>query len=138
MERPREPDRREPGGFPPLPDSLRAAARYMLRVRKAAKAYLGRASQSEAAWNLLLTLQAMEDAQQGYHIGLAAKVADVPHTTALRSLRSLHRDGFVSLRKDPADGRATLVKMTASGEEALKRAFFDAATSPDQSQRVRL
>lgn len=130
MERPREFDHLELGSVPPQRDSLRDAARYMLRVRKAAKAHFGRASQSEAAWNLLLTLQAMEDGQQGCHIGMAAKGADVPHTTALRSLRSLHRDGFVSLRQDPADRRATLVRMTASGEEALKRAFSDADTAP--------
>lgn len=101
MERPREFDHLELGSVPLLRDSLRDAARYMLRVRKAAKAHFGRASQSEAAWNLLLTLQAMEDGQQGCHIGMAAKGADVPHTTALRSLRSLQPRWFRELAPGP-------------------------------------
>lgn len=133
MERPRQPDRFGPGNIPLLPDSLQDAACYMLRVRKAAKAYFGPAGQTEAAWNLLLALHTMEDAQRGCHIGLAARSADVPHTTALRTLKSLRRDGFVSLRQDPADRRATVVRMTASGEKALWRAFSDAVASPNQS-----
>lgn len=133
MQRPRKPDNFGPRSNPPLPDSLRDAARYMLRVRKAAKAHFGPVSQSEAAWNLLLTLQSMEDGQRGCRLGLAAKSADVPHTTALRSLRSLHRDGFVSLRQDPADRRATLVSMTPSGQEAMRRVFSEVVVSPHSS-----
>lgn len=109
---------------------MREAARFMLRVRKASKAYFGKASQSEAAWSLLLTLQSVKDGTRGSHVGLAAKNADVPHTTAVRSLRTLHRHGFVTLRQDPSDRRATLVRLTAGGQEALKRAFLDALASP--------
>lgn len=110
-------------------ESVRDAARYMLRVRKAAKAYFGKAGHSEAAWSLLLTLQSVKDGTRGCHVGLAAKNADVPHTTAVRSLRTLHRHGFVSLRQDPSDRRATLVRMTANAEDALRRAFSDALAS---------
>lgn len=130
MERPREPDRFGRGSVPLLPDSLRDAASYMLRVRKAAKAYFGPAGQTEAAWNLLLALQGMEDGKRGCHVGAAAKRADVPHTTAVRSLKSLHSHGFVSLSRDPSDRRATLVRMTSTGLEALRRAFSDVIASP--------
>lgn len=129
MQRPREPDHFGPRSVPLPADSLQDAASYMLRVRKVAKSSFGPVSRSEAAWNLLLALQTMEDAQRGCHIGLAAKSADVPPTTALRALQSLCRHGLVSLRQDPSDRRATLVRMTPFGQEVMRRVFSEVIVS---------
>lgn len=118
--------RSEAGNTPQSTPEMRAAAAYILRVRKAAKSYFGSAVQSEPAWKLLLALYSAGGAADECRIGSAAKRADIPLTTAIRWLYRLHGSGIVSLRDDPKDDRAVLVKLTGSSVEFLQRSFVAA------------
>lgn len=103
--------------------TMREAARYLLRLRKAAKSCFGQPSISEPAWNLMLALYSTEEAGKKLHIGSIAKRADVPRSTALRWLIKLESSGFVDLLPDPSDKRAVRVRMTSEGAAAMQRSF---------------
>lgn len=108
------------------PVAMQDAARYVLRLRKATKAYFGKTVRCEAAWHLLLALYAVEGARKGSNIGSVARRADVPRSTALRWLARLEREGLVELTPDQSDKRAVRVQLTTSGVEAIQRSFLAA------------
>ena len=66
-------------------------------------------------WTLLLPLE--QDGDQRCS-ALAAR-AGVDVSVASRQLAVLERSGYVERRPDPRDGRATLLRLTAQGAEAL-------------------
>ena len=105
------------------PAAMQDAARYMLRLRKAAKSCFGPPVLSEPAWSLMLALYTADAVRKQLHIGSIAERADVPRSTALRWLTKLDRSGFVRLVPDPSDKRAGRVRMTAGGLEAMQRSF---------------
>jgi DNA-binding MarR family transcriptional regulator len=103
--------------------AMQDAARYMLRLRKAAKSCFGPPVLSEPAWSLMLALYTADAARKQLHIGSVAKRADVPRSTALRWLTKLQQSGFVMLEPEPSDKRAIRVRMTEDGAEAMQRSF---------------
>ena len=66
-------------------------------------------------WTLLLPLE--QDGDQRCS-ALAAR-AGVDVSVASRQLAVLERSGYVERRPDPRDGRATLLRLTVQGAEAL-------------------
>lgn len=66
-------------------------------------------------WTLLLPLEQDGDQRGG---ALAAR-AGVDVSVASRQLAVLERSGYVERHPDPRDGRATLLRLTAQGAEAL-------------------
>ena len=105
------------------PTDMRNAARDILRLRKAAKTYFGKAVLSEPAWNLILALYASENSARGCHVGTVGARADIPNTTTLRWFGKLQRAGFVSLARDKDDKRAVRVELTAKAHDAMHRSF---------------
>lgn len=105
------------------PTAIRGAARDILRLRKAAKNYFGKSVLSDPAWNLILALYSVDNPPRGCHVGTVAKRADIPHTTAIRWLGKLEREGLVSLTPDKVDKRAVRVELTAKANDAMQRSF---------------
>lgn len=102
---------------------MQDTARYVLRLRKAAKSCFGPPVLSEPAWSLMLALYTADEARKDLHIGSVAQRADIPRSTALRWLIKLQDNGFVSLTRDADDKRAVSVRMTDDGLDGMKRSF---------------
>jgi len=57
---------------------------------------------------------------------LAAR-AGMTHQSMGELVQTLERRGYLERRSDPSDGRATLVRLTAHGREAVRRAVAEIA-----------
>jgi hypothetical protein len=100
------------GGASDLPLVDRARAIYAARRRR--DAMLGTAAQffHDPAWDILLDLFIQTDEQQIVSVSSACVGACVAHTTALRCLKAMERNGVVSFRRDPFDKRRCFVGLT--------------------------
>lgn len=103
--------------------AMQEAARYVLRLRKAAKSYFGPPVLSEPAWNLMLALYSADLAHDEFRIGSIAELAGIPRSTTLRWLIKLQDGGFVALESDPRDKRAVGVRMTETGRQAMAKSL---------------
>jgi DNA-binding MarR family transcriptional regulator len=107
--------------FSPI-ENLRDAEFKLRRVRDAVfpKGYF-----SDAAWDILLDLDRAGRNQQTYVVTDAGIDAKIPHSTALRYLAKLERDGFVQRVPDPGDKRRAFISLTAYGQNLLDRVFTE-------------
>ncbi len=103
-------------------ESLRDAEFRLRRVRDAVfpKGYF-----SDAAWDILLDLDRAGRNQQTYVVTDAGIDAKIPHSTALRYLAKLERDGFVQRMPDPGDKRRAFISLTAHGQNLLDVVFTE-------------
>ena len=102
--------------------NLRDAESKLRRVRDAAfpKGYF-----ADAAWDILLDLDQAGRNQQAYVVTDAGIDAKIPHSTALRYLAKLERDGLVQRRPDPGDRRRTFISLTDKGQNLLDGVFAE-------------
>ncbi|MEG3180868.1 MarR family transcriptional regulator [Sphingomonas sp. LT1P40] len=75
---------------------------------------------TEPAWDILLSLAAMNPAKPDVQISAISYDAEVPPTTALRYLAMLETAGLVERSVHPADRRVVLVRLTSMGRQRLQ------------------
>jgi DNA-binding transcriptional ArsR family regulator len=95
-------------------------------VRKIQKARLRRTDFlsstlfAEPGWDMLLELFASAVEQKRVTIGELCSASNAPQTTALRWIDVLLREGLVTRRPDPLDGRRIHMEITASAYRAMQ------------------
>jgi DNA-binding MarR family transcriptional regulator len=69
-----------------------------------------------AAYVILRQLDTNDDS----HVGALADVLGLDGSTVTRQVAAMERDGLVERRRDPADGRGTLISATTQGRTSLR------------------
>lgn len=98
-------------------------ARNLQRLRAKRERIFGASLFGEPAWDILLDLYVSEANGREECVSNACLASRVPPTTALRWLRGLEEQGWISRRADDADRRRTLVKLTPKARDAMDRFF---------------
>ena len=78
---------------------------------------------ADPAWDMLLELYTAELGAKQISVSSLCIAASVPTTTALRWINVLEREGLISRRSDPKDGRRTFVHLSPAGVAGMD-AFF--------------
>jgi len=103
-----------PGLLGPVADRLHSAAIHLLRALRREDARLGIGPAKLSALSVLVFGGA-------HSISALAAAEQVRVPTMSRLVAALERDGLATRTPDPRDGRASLVRATASGRSALRR-----------------
>ena len=103
-----------PGHLGPVADRLHSAAIHLLRALRREDARLGIGPAKLSALSVLVFGGARS-------ISALAVAEQVRVPTMSRLVAALERDGLATRTTDPRDGRASLVRATASGRSALRR-----------------
>lgn len=98
---------------------LAAAARHYLRCRRQREGTFSDDLFADPAWDLLLDLFACANEGKQVTVSDACIAANVPASTALRSLSRIERRGLIARRPDPADGRRTHLELTPQAERQM-------------------
>jgi DNA-binding MarR family transcriptional regulator len=101
-------------------EPLLARAESILRLRRSRGPLLGRAMIGEPAYDLLLCLY-VRSGQEETSLSSLAKTAGIPYSSALRWIAYLADKGFLARAESKADGRATSVRLTASGRAVMDK-----------------
>ncbi len=101
------------------PSALAALASKHFADRELRKSCINDAFFGEPAWDMLLYLfiKACED-RRAYKTAVTS-ASGVPHSTALRYLELLERDGIVRVELAEGDKRVQLVSLTPKGSSAM-------------------
>lgn len=103
----------------PLAD--RARALYAARRRRDETLGTASAFFHDPAWDILLDLFIQAEDHQIVSVSSACVGACVAHTTALRCLKAMEREGIVSFRRDPFDKRRHFVGLTVETHRRMAR-----------------
>ena len=89
-------------------------ARWIYRSRRRRESALPLANDvfGEPAWDILLDLYVARADGRCVSVSSACVAACVPDTTGLRWVKRLERDGMITSRNDPADGRQRHVALS--------------------------
>jgi hypothetical protein len=115
----------------PLPvggDAIEITAplvRAILRIRRLRSDYLPAAG-GDPAWTMILELYAAGLEGRRLNQSRLTIAADVPHTTGLRTARSLIAAGVFVSRSDRADGRQLILSLSPEAAERV-RAYLSVA-----------
>jgi DNA-binding MarR family transcriptional regulator len=104
-----------------------ASARQLLSLSRARADVFGRDLGSEPSWHLLLALYSSNEGE--LPATSVAKIARLPHSTAVRWLGKLERRGFLWRRVDRKDKRVVRVRITDSGRSAVSATFAAVTTA---------
>ena len=97
----------------------RAARRHRVTV-------FGQSIAREVPWDILLVLYVN---YQRAHLNVSSIFADIaPHTTVLRWLSHLEKEGYVIRYPHPTDARVSYVTLSPAGKSTLDL-YFDSALS---------
>lgn len=84
---------------------------------------------ADPAWDMLLELYASDLEQRRVTVGTLCGTSRVPHTTALRWIGTLVRQGLIKRTADPFDGRRIYVSLSADASTKMDHWF--ATTGPE-------
>lgn len=101
-----------------------ARAREMSRQRQLRTSFLPAALFAEPAWDMLLDLYAAYYEGKEVAVSSLCIAANVPSTTALRSIETMTEQGCLVRRRDPNDGRRIFLALSDSARGWLD-AYFD-------------
>ena len=107
--------------MPIAPETVQRLTAALTQLVRAGRHITARAAARELpayGWTLLVPLERAADQRTSE---LAAR-AGIDLSVASRQLAALERHGYVTRRPDPADGRATLFRLTPEGADALAAA----------------
>jgi len=119
MPRPRDPRGGEPSGEKGHREKLVAAARHYLRCRRKREAGFPPRLFADPAWDVLLDLFACASEGKAVTVTDACIAANVPTTTALRSISKLEDCGLLRRSTDPCDGRRIHLKLSARADQLI-------------------
>ena len=96
--------------------NARARALCELARRRTRYEFLPSVEFTDYAWDLMLSLYAMQD--QNVSVGTACDQTSAPRTTMLRHIDVMERSGLLRRSTDPTDKRRMYLRLT---EDATKR-----------------
>lgn len=102
-------------------------ARKLIRQRRLRADFLPASLFAEPAWDMLLDLYAADYEGKPVAVSSLCIAANVPSTTALRSIDAMTRAGCLERRRDPKDARRIFVTLSAGARAGLD-AYFGAIT----------
>jgi len=101
------------------PRSLAALATKQFADRELRKSYINDAFFGEPAWDMLLYLFIKCSENKRAYKTAVTSASGVPHSTALRYLELLERDGVLIVEPAEGDKRVQLVSLTQKGSSAM-------------------
>jgi hypothetical protein len=107
--------------------TLTARARAVLAERKRRTVLFPAVLFGEIAWEMLLWLYVTEDEGERQTIGRLANLVGAPHTTALRWIGYLEKEGLIERKPHPNDRRTVFVHLLNEGRNHLDRWFASLA-----------
>jgi hypothetical protein len=106
----------DPSATDGAPDRLalaeRARAIYEARRRRDAMLGAARTLFHDPAWDILLDLFVQGEEHQLVSVSSACVGSGAPHSTALRCLKAMEREGAVAFQRDPFDKRRRFVALS--------------------------
>ena len=99
-------------------------AQEILTHRRRRQQIFGRAMFSEPAWEILLSLYLL-DTHARQTISRLALMVDASKSTALRWIEYLEAQHWVHKESHPTDARASFVRLTAKGRDAIELYLSD-------------
>lgn len=102
--------------------------RAILRARRRRSEFFGPKLFSDPAWDMLLELYRAELEQRRISITGVSDAAGVASTTGLRWIEIFAREGLITKRCDPLDGRRVYISLSANGAAAM-RAYFSSESN---------
>lgn len=109
------------GGASPSAASAATLAKYILRQRRRRDTMFNPDYFADPVWDMLLDLFIARSADEEVATSSLLVAACVPPSTGLRRIRELIRDGVVTARRDPHDGRRTFVALTEQSFLAMEQ-----------------
>lgn len=106
-----------------LAEARAKLAREHIRERRLRNDFLPPALFAEPAWDMLLDLYAAHYEGKPVAVSSLCIAANVPSTTALRSIDAMTRAGCLERRRDPRDARRIFVTLSASARAGLDAYF---------------
>lgn len=94
-----------------------------LTIRRVRDAHFDHRYFTDSAWEILLDLKRSAELKQVSATGDLGLAAGIPHTTLLRYIDILVKDGFVVRYADPNDGRRVLVELSDLGMQTMNTVF---------------
>lgn len=117
-----DPDPVSPMGFPAGRARL---ARELIRQRRLRAEFLPASLFAEPAWDMLLDLYAAHYEEKPVAVSSLCIAADVPSSTALRSIEGMMREGCIVRSRDPGDGRRIFITLSDAARAGMD-SYFDA------------
>jgi DNA-binding MarR family transcriptional regulator len=108
-----------------VPEVSAQAVGAVIRARRKRSHYFPDDLFADPAWDILLELLHAEACQRRVSVSSLCLAAAVPATTALRWVKTMERQGFLTRRDDPCDGRRVFVELTPETSLALNRYFAE-------------
>ncbi|HET6409443.1 MAG TPA: MarR family winged helix-turn-helix transcriptional regulator [Chthoniobacteraceae bacterium] len=97
--------------------------RQVIKARRAREMVLGSELFADPAWDMLLEAYNADLMQTKLSVTALCHSAAVPATTALRWLRKLEQNGWLSRKNDPLDARRTWMVLTPWGSTRMSQYF---------------
>lgn len=98
-------------------------ARALIRHRRRRAEFLPAALFAEPAWDMLLDLYAAHHEGKQVAVSSLCIAANVPSTTALRSIDAMARAGCLVRRRDPDDARRIFIALSETARAGLDAYF---------------
>ena len=100
-----------------------ALIRQILRLRENRRRIFGESIFGEPAWEVLLELYHAQLTGRRECVSSLCIASGVPSSTALRWIKALEEDGWLSRVPDPGDGRRYFMQLTDKAFDAMQRLF---------------
>lgn len=108
-----------------VPEVSAKAVGAVIRARRQRSHYFPDDLFADPAWDILLELLHADASQRRVTVSNLCHAAAVPATTALRWVKAMERQGFLTRRDDPCDARRVFVELTPETSLALNRYFAE-------------
>jgi DNA-binding MarR family transcriptional regulator len=98
-----------------------AMANWWLMARNVRKELFGQGLSTGHSWEILVDLYAAEGRSENVLVKGVSSGTGIPHSTALRWINALERNGLIRRRKDPRDARRTRLILSSKGRGLMAR-----------------
>lgn len=113
------------------PQEITAAhLRGIIYARSIRQRYFKMELFADPAWEILLELYSCGLEQRRHTVGSLCAVVNVPVTTVLRWVSSLHSQDLIERRGDPLDCRRVFISLSNTGQAAMHTYFQEVSNAP--------
>lgn len=109
--------------------ALERLAKKILRVRGRRSRIFGGGLFCDPAWDILLELFVAELSDRKLSVSGASYASAAPHTTGLRWIQRLEKDGWVRRVSDPSDLRRSWLVLTDDGSTKMRQILAEFAAN---------